>query len=58
MRLRLLLIQHPDGSYEPKRQITINTPSVKVTLNPGTRFRRGVKISGVDITEMLDIEVD
>lgn len=59
MRVIDLLIHHPDGSYEPKRPITITTPNgSKVTLNPGTKFRRGIKIGGIDITEVLDMEVD
>ncbi len=58
MKVRELCINHPDGSYEPKRQIIITTISGKVTLNPGVRFRPGVKIMGMDIAELLDMEVN
>ena len=58
MKVRDLLIHHPDGSYEPKQPIAITTPSGKVTLNPGVRFQPGVKFMGVDIREVLDMEVD
>ena len=58
MRVRDLLIHYPDGSYEPKQPIAITTQSGKVTLNPGVRFQPGVKFMGVDIREVLDMEVD
>jgi len=58
MKVRDLLIHHPDGSYEPKRTIKITTPSGEVTLSPGVRSRPGVKIMGFDITELLDMDVD
>ncbi len=38
MKVRDLLIEHPDGNYEPKQTITISGPNGKVTLNPGVRF--------------------
>lgn len=58
MKVRDLLIEHSDGSYEPKKPITITGPQGKVMLNPETRFRPGVKFMGIDITEILDMEVD
>lgn len=58
MKVRDLLIHHPDGSYEPKQPITITRQGGKATLNPGVRFQPGVKFMGVDITEVLDMEVD
>ena len=58
MKMRDMLIAHPDGSYEPKRSITIAKANGRVTLNPGVRFRAGVKFMGIDITEILDQEID
>ncbi|MCJ7613599.1 hypothetical protein MUO71_02375 [Candidatus Bathyarchaeota archaeon] len=58
MRVRDLLIHHPDGSYEPRQPITVTSQSGKVSLSPGVRFQPGVKFMGVDITEVLDMEVD
>ena len=58
MKVRDLLIHHPDGRYEPKQTIKITTPGGEITMNPGTKFQPGVKFMGVDITEMLDMDVD
>jgi len=58
MKVRDLLIEHTDGSYEPKQQVTITGPNGKVTLSPSVRFRPGVKFMGIDITEVLDEEID
>ncbi len=57
MKVRDLLTEHSDGSYEPKQNITISGPNGKVSLNPGVRFRAGVKFMGIDIAEILDQEI-
>ena len=57
--MRDLLIQHPDGSWEPIQIITINLPSgEKITLHPGVKMQPGFKAMGTDIIEFLDMEVD
>ncbi len=59
MIVRDLMIQHPDESWEPKQIITINLPSgEKITLRPGVKMKPGFMAMGVDITELLDMEVD
>ena len=57
MRIRDLLIEHSDGSYEPKKSITLSNPNGRITLNPGMRFRPGVRFMGIDITEILDKDI-
>ena len=57
MKVRDFLIEHPDGSYEPKQRITVTGPNGNVTLNRGVRFKPGVRFMGIDITEILDQEV-
>ena len=59
MIVRDLMIQHPDESWEPKQIININLPSGdKITLRPGVKMKPGFMAMGVDITELLDMEVD
>lgn len=57
MTVRDLIIHHLDGTYEPRQPIAITSQGRKVTLSPGVRFRPGVRFNGVDITEVLDMEV-
>ena len=45
------------GTYFPLLTEDIG-PNGKVTLSPGVRFRSGVKFMGIDITEVLDEEID
>ena len=54
MRIRDYFIRHPDGSWEPRQQATIQGPNGSVTLNPGTRFRQGVLFMGVDIAALCE----
>ncbi len=57
MKVRDLFVQHPDGSYEPTQQITIQGPNGKVALGPGVRLRAGVRFMGIDILEILDQDI-
>ena len=57
MKLREIIIQNPDGSYEVSKKITIKSDKGEISLNPGVKMRPGVKFMGVDITELLDQEV-
>ena len=53
------MIQHPDGSWEPKEPIAIHTSSGgQVTLKPGIRMKPGVIFLGIDIAQILDTEID
>ncbi len=47
---------NPDGSLEPKKQISIGG----VTLQPGVKFTRGVSFSGFDLFQYYgaDLEVE
>jgi len=59
MLVRDLMNQHPDGAWEAKQIITINQPSgEKITLRPGIKMNPGFMAMGVDIIELLDIELD
>jgi len=58
MKVRELVIHHPDGSYEPKRTIIISSPNGKITLHPGARLYPGGDFMGITNTELLDMEVD
>ena len=57
MKAKDFFIQHPDGSYEPTRSLTINGPSGRVTLGPGIRLKPGVRFMGIDITEILYMDI-
>ena len=57
MKVRELCIAHPDGSYEPKQQITIKTPTATITLNPGTKIQPNAEFSGIPFAQILDMEV-
>lgn len=57
MKLRDKMVQHPNGSWEPREPITIKSPSGEVRLSPGVRFKEGIVILGVDIKELLDMEI-
>ena len=56
MKVKDLVRQHPDGSYEFKQMVTVSGAGGLVTLGPGVRFRAGVKFMGVDIAELLEQE--
>ncbi|MBI2067418.1 MAG: hypothetical protein HYT77_05340 [Deltaproteobacteria bacterium] len=57
MKVRDFFVQHADGSYEPKQQLTLQGPNGKVTLGPGVRLRAGVRFMGIDILEILDQDI-
>jgi len=59
MLVRDLMTQDADGGWEAKQIITINHPTgEKITLRPGIKMNPGFMAMGVDIIELLDIELD
>ena len=59
MLVRDLMTQHPDGAWEAKQIITINHPTGEtLTLRPGIKMNPGFMAMGVDIIDLLDIELD
>ncbi len=58
MKLKDIIIQNPDGSYEVSKRIIIKSSMGEITINPGIKMRPGgIKLSGLDITELLDKEI-
>jgi len=57
MKVNDLMIFHDDGSIEPSQKITIQEPSGTVSFGPGVRFRKGVSFMGVDVFELLEMDV-
>jgi len=59
MLVRDLMTQHPDGAWEAKQIITINhLAGEKITLRPGIKMNPGFMAMGIDIIDLLDIELD
>ena len=59
MLVRDLMTQHPDGAWEAKQIISINHPTgEKITLRPGIKMNPGFMAMGIDIINLLDIELD
>lgn len=59
MLVRDLMSQHPDGAWEAKQIISINHPTgAEITLRPGIKMNPGFMAMGVDIIDLLDIELD
>lgn len=57
MIVRDLMTEYPDGSWEAKQIIIINRPSGKITLRPGIKMQPGFMAMGVDIIELLDMDI-
>ena len=59
MLVRDLMTQDADGAWEAKQIITINHPTgEKITLRPGIKMNPGFMAMGIDIIDLLDIELD
>ena len=47
-------VRDPQGVWFCVEPATIDLPSGRIQVNPGTRFARGTKFMNVDIAEVLD----
>lgn len=57
MKLREIIIQNSDGSYEVSKKVIVKSDQGEITINPGVKIRQGVRFMGFDITELLDWEI-
>ena len=58
MKVRDIVKKLDDESYELQASVTITGPNGQVSLSPGTKLRPGVKILGMDIEEILELDID
>ena len=58
MKIRNLFVHHPDGSWEPRQSVRIQTDQGSIEMNPGTRFRRGILFMGLDVAKLCDEDAD
>lgn len=59
MKLRDLMTQHSDGSFEPTKPITLNNgQGGTMSFGPGARMSGQVQIFGVPLIQLLDMDVN
>jgi len=58
MKIKDVIKQHHDGSFELGVNITIQGSNGQVSLGPGVRFSRGVAFMGLDVDSLLEMEIN
>ena len=58
MKIKDIVIRNGDGSYEFTQNIEIRSPNGIIKLGPGVRMMPGVKMFGVDIVEILEMNIN